>query len=116
MTTKEKLVWRLGKLPTIEELRDLVKDKIVTNDEAREILFSQETEKERDTESLKKEIAFLKELVDTLSKNDRGAVTQIVYPARWQTQPWLSFYTNYTPGRNYVLSSTTTANNFNVLN
>ena len=47
------LKWRLSKLPTPDEVRELVKDKIITQDEAREILFSQETDEERDKDSLK---------------------------------------------------------------
>ena len=50
----------MGKLPTVEELRDLVKDKIITPEEAREILFSKETE---DIASLKKEVEVLRDLV-----------------------------------------------------
>jgi hypothetical protein len=50
MTTK--LVWRLGKLPSPDEVRELVKDKIITQEEAREILFSQEDEIARDEKSL----------------------------------------------------------------
>lgn len=68
MTNKQKLVWRLGKLPTPDELRELVKDKIVTQEEAREILFNFETEEERDKKSLESEIKFLRELVEKLAK------------------------------------------------
>ena len=70
MTTKMKLNWRLSKLPTPDEVRELVKDKVITQDEAREILFSQETEEERDKNSLESEIKFLRELVDKLAKGN----------------------------------------------
>ena len=59
LMTKTKLIWRLNKLPTTEELRELVKDKIITNEEARDILFNFESEEDRDSESLKSEIKFL---------------------------------------------------------
>jgi hypothetical protein len=36
-----KLVWRLSKLPTPSELTELVKEKIITQEEAKEILFSE---------------------------------------------------------------------------
>ena len=55
----KKIVWRLSKLPTADELRELVKDKIITQEEAREILFNLETEEERDKKSLESEIKFL---------------------------------------------------------
>lgn len=77
MSNKEKIVWRMGKLPTIEEIRQLVTDKILTPDEAREILFSQETEEERDIKSLEAEIKFLRELVQKLSENKTQIVRMI---------------------------------------
>ena len=50
------LKWRLGKLPSPLEVSTLVNDKIITKEEAREILFKTETEEDRDTEGLKSEI------------------------------------------------------------
>lgn len=38
----KKIVWRLGKLPTIEELLSLVSSDIITKEEAREIMFIKE--------------------------------------------------------------------------
>lgn len=74
----KKLQWRLSKLPTPDEVRELVKDKIITQEEAREILFSQETEEDRDKKSLETEIKFLRELVSKLSSTR----TQIVETIR----------------------------------
>lgn len=76
----QKLVWRLSKLPTPAELRELVKDKIITQDEAREILFSQESGDlpSRDKESLESEIKFLRELVEKLSSNQRSTITETI--------------------------------------
>ena len=48
MTKKEELVWRLGKLPTVEEITTLIANKIITQDEAREILFNKKIEEERE--------------------------------------------------------------------
>lgn len=73
----KKLVWRLGKLPTPEEVQNLVKDKIITNEEARDILFKTEEETERDIDSFKAEIKFLRELVEKLSDN-KVEITKIV--------------------------------------
>lgn len=93
MMKKEKIVWRLGKLPTTEELRELVKDKIITNEEAREILFKTETEEEIDTDSLKSEIKFLRELVSKLSENKNSQIVEYIHkieqpyiPHRWFKQ------------------------------
>lgn len=117
-----KIVWRLKEQPTTESLRELVKDKILTTDEARKILFSQETEESRDVESYKSEIKFLRELVDKISsrKDIVPIVKQIEYI--YIKQPWYQpYYTWYTTsgysnatGGNYTLTgtATTTGSNF----
>lgn len=93
MTKEKKLVWRLTKLPTTEELRELVKDKIISQEEAREILFSeQET---RDEESLKSEIKFLRELVDKIS-DKQTVIQQIGYIQKpYYTYDWYKPYTTW---------------------
>ena len=73
----KKLNWRLSKLPTPDEVRELVKDKIITQDEARGILFSSETEEERDKKSLESEIKFLRELVEKLSSSKTTIIETI---------------------------------------
>ena len=78
-----KLKWRLGKLPTPNEVSDLVRDKIITQEEAREILFSEETEATKTTEELKTEIKFLKELVEKLADNNK-----IVETIRYIEKPY----------------------------
>ena len=85
----KKLVWRLGKLPSPDEVRELVKDKIITQDEAREILFSTEDTKERDENSLKSEIKFLRELVEKLS---HGNTTRIIETIREVEKPYRKWY------------------------
>ena len=61
------LKWRFSKMPTPDEVLKLVNDKIITKEEAREILFNEEEQTERTKESLEQEIKFLRELVDKLS-------------------------------------------------
>ena len=83
MTTTKKntsLIWRLSKLPTVEELRELVKDKIITQEEAKEVLFDEESfipEGDRGERSLQSEIKFLRELVEKLSKS-KSEITTII--------------------------------------
>ena len=96
MTTKKKMNWRLGKLPTPEEVRGLVCDKIITNEEAREILFREEEETERDVKSLEAEIKFLRDLVDKLSKNPSTIVETIRYVERpYVKYPWYGTYATW---------------------
>lgn len=90
---KMNLKWRLTRLPTPDELRELVKDKIITQDEAREILFDKTTEEDRDAESLKSEIKFLRELVQSLSKGRSEIVTTIYrYEKVYNRYPWWTSY------------------------
>jgi len=76
MTKTTKLVWRLKESPTSENLRELVKDGILNKDEARQILFSSEEQEDRDKESLKSEIKFLRELVEKLA--NKGQIIQTI--------------------------------------
>ena len=96
MTKMTKLNWRLSKLPTPEELRDLVKDKILTSEEAREILFTKEDVEERDADSLKSEIKFLREIVAKLSQ-DKGQTTTIIreIQAPYKQYEWYKPYWTY---------------------
>lgn len=89
MTTK--LKWRLGKLPTSNEVIDLLTQKLITKEEAREILFNEIDESKRDEESLKEEIKFLKELVSKLTSR-----SNIVETIRYVEKPY-STYTWYRP-------------------
>lgn len=102
MTTK--LSWRLSKLPTPSELTELVNAKVITQEEAKDILLS--PVEERDSESLKEEIKFLRSLIDELSVNRSVIVETIREVAKpWQPWPWYGPYqvwcsssTNYTNG------------------
>lgn len=123
---KEKLKWRFTKLPTSEEVRDLVKDKIISAEEAKEILFTSETDESRDIESYKQEIKFLKEVIEKLG--DRSTIIQVVkeYVPHYITQPFYQPYWTYstctTTGAGsltgsgdstcYLVTSGTSAGNF----
>jgi hypothetical protein len=63
------LKWRLSEQPTVEGLKKLVESQIITAEEAHSILLSEETKTSKATAELEKEVEFLKELVETLSKN-----------------------------------------------
>lgn len=92
-TNKTKLVWRLKEQPTTESLRELVKDKILTNEEAREMLFSSEDQTQRDVKSLEAEIKFLRQLIENLSS--RPQVVEIIGKLNtpyYYNQPWYQPY------------------------
>lgn len=97
---KNKLVWRLGKLPSVAELQELVKDKIITNEEAREILFNEQTEEDVDKDSLKSEIKFLRELVEKLSNGNTTKLVEYIYSKPYDYdwyKPYVSWCTTSTP-------------------
>jgi hypothetical protein len=107
MTKKEELVWRLGKLPTPEEVQGLVKDKIITTDEAREILFSTRTIEDRDKSSLEAEIKFLRGLVETLSTDKSQIIKYItIQEPKWNLQPFYEPYKLWCGSINSNLNNT----------
>lgn len=110
---KTKLKWRLGKLPTPSEVLELVKDKLITNEEAREILFNEETEEDIKVESLKEEIKFLRETIERLSdKKTISETIQVVIP-KYITQPFYQPYYSWTyPNWSYC---TTTGGSTNLM-
>ena len=103
----KKIIWRLKEQPTSEMLRELVKDQILTKDEAREILFNLQEESERDNESLKQEIKFLRELVEKLS--ERQKVVEIIREIEkpYQPSPWWRPYQYWCGGTTLTNTSDT---------
>lgn len=126
--TKTKLKWRLADRPTVSEIESLVEREIISKEEAREVLFSQEVEGERDKKGLESEIKFLRELVEKLSKSSSTIVEQIRYiQAPYVQYPWWQPYqlwcTNLAQanalgtiigGSSATLASTTTAGQWNI--
>jgi hypothetical protein len=106
----KKLIWRLKEQPSTESLRELVKDKILTNDEAREILFSSQEETERDVKSLEAEIKFLRELVEKLSQN-RSQIVEVIKEVRtpYYQYQWYQPYTTWC-GSGTLYCTNTTSN------
>lgn len=113
--------WRLKELPSAQMLKELVADKLITKDEAREIMFSLE-EEGRDKKSLEQEIKFLRELVDKLSA--RSQIVEIIREIRspYQQYSWYSPYYQWcsseTSGTSYTTTNAlyTDSNNTSVLN
>ncbi len=106
---KKKITWRLSKLPAPDELRELVKDKIITQEEARGVLFKEveEIEGDRDVKSFESEIKFLRELVEKLSKGN----TQIIETIRTIEVPyirdrWYQPYCHWSGGTSNITIAT----------
>ena len=105
----KKIVWRLKEQPTSESLQGLVKNGILTKEEAREILFSSETEEDRDKKSLESEVKFLRELVEKLSK--RSQIVEVIKEIRvpYYHNLWYQPYQDWC-GITYDTSVSTTTN------
>jgi hypothetical protein len=131
MTNKTKLVWRLKEQPTADSLAQLVSVGIISKEDAKEILCSSETEEDRDKESLKAEIKFLREIVEKLSDNKGQIVATIreVETPYWKKYDWYNPYIHWCGGTltltsgdatYYSIDSTsttlTTSSNFSDIN
>lgn len=93
----KKITWRLGALPTPKELRGLVTDKLITKEEAREILFREETipveKDERDAKSYQSEITFLREIIQKLSSSNKQTVEVFtLLHGGYRNYPWYQPY------------------------
>lgn len=108
MTTK--IVWRLANRPRPDEVQELFTAGILTKDEAREILFSHETDEDRDKKSLESEIKFLRELVEKLANSPTKIVETIKYvQPTYIHQPWFTPYVTWTSSTSGGYGGTTNA-------
>ena len=101
----KKIVWRLKESPSTDKLSQLVKDGILTKDEAREILFSSEEQTERDVKSLEAEIKFLRELVDKLAKRSEIMREIEVIRPIYIREPWIKPYITWCGNSTITLDS-----------
>lgn len=111
MKKDEQIKWRLSKLPTPEELTLLVDKKILTTDEAKNILLSSEDKKE--TKELEEEILFLKRLVDRLSKSQTQTIIQTIKEVEipiYRNRGWYYPYSNWCASGTVDLSDSLTTN------
>ena len=116
MTKHERVIWRLREQPSSESLRQLVKDNILTKDEAREILFSIETEDNRDKKSLESEVKFLRELVEKLS-NSKNQITTIIKEVEkpYYKWDWYRPYVVWCQNSDMVSTGTLTTDSSNAI-
>ena len=100
MTKDKSLIWRLKELPTGDEVAQLVEQGVVTKQEARELLFKESLEQDKDIEvkALTEQVKFLEKIVDQLSKGGVNGVSYTpVYPTRyWVNTPWITCTTSST--------------------
>lgn len=94
------LKWRLKELPDGEEVALLVEQKVITKEEARELLFSDTKQADESVviKALKKQIEFLEGLVKELAKDNSRTVYVDRYidhwKPRWPEVTWMSTTTD----------------------
>jgi hypothetical protein len=118
---KKKIIWRLANRPTPQEVINLNDSGLLSKEEAREILLSEETEEKVSEDSLKSEIKFLREIVERLSKGNQSTVIETI---RYIEKPyhnygWYKPYAMWCSGPTGVsnqLIGTGTTNASNALN
>lgn len=94
-TNTTKIKWRLQHLPDPEEVKDLFTTGLLTKEEAREILFSLETEEERTKKSLQDEIKFLRSVIQKLSTPSVIIQTIREVQKPYSGLPWYAPYQQY---------------------
>ena len=99
MKNTKKYVWRLKEQPTAKSIQELVSSGILTKDEARQMIFSSESD--RDKKSLESEIKFLRELVEKLSERSQIASTVKAMEVPYKKDPWFPSYTTWYDGTQY---------------
>jgi hypothetical protein len=111
---RTKNVWRLKESPTTTDVLELVNAGLITKEEAKDILFTQQTEEDRDKKSLQSEIKFLRELVERLSNQTK--TVEIIREIQKPYQQW-GWYRPYEIwcGTTYVGTASTTTNGTNTL-
>lgn len=87
---EKKLVWKFKELPTAGEVAELVETKVITPEEARQILFKEEVKQSDEVEALKEMVNTLQEMVKDLLKRPRDV--QVIPYERVVTLP-----NRYTP-------------------
>lgn len=110
-----KLVWRLSDRPTPQAVIDLTNSGLITKEEAKEILFSLETDDTREKKSLESEIKFLRELVAKLSSPSIIVQTIREVQKPYYHQPWYQPYQTWSTaiGSNAGALTTTSTNTLN---
>lgn len=77
MTKKTNLNWRLKDLPDAVDVAELVDKKIITPEEARELLFNEGKDDSKKVKELEEEVKFLRDLCDKLAAKSNGWPTII---------------------------------------
>lgn len=110
---EKKLVWKMKELPSADSIGNLVDTKVITPEEARAILFKEETKQSDEVEALKEMVKTLQEVVKDLQERARNVqlvpYTKIVEIPVRRTPYWDKYWFDGS-GIN-MMSATTVSSN-----
>lgn len=89
---EKNLIWKMKDLPDAQDIAYLVEQKVITPEEGREILFSEKTDEELESEkvaALEEQVKFLRGLVEKLSSQPPSIVYKYIDSYR-PREVWLS--------------------------
>lgn len=118
MMMTKKLVWRLSEKPSGDVINRLVERQIITKEEARDVLFSEDEQPKKATpneiDDVKKEVELLREIVLALASKRDAATVIYKYVDRWPytwTQPYVTYCSsNGGAGGSLTIGTGTTTN------
>lgn len=91
---KKTLNWRLKDLPDAVDVAELVDKKVITPEEARQLLFNEGKDEGKKVKELEEEVKFLRELCDKLAAKSNGWTT-VIKEIRRYTPHYPVWYANY---------------------
>lgn len=94
--TKKNLTWRLKDLPDAIDVAELVDKKIITPEEARDLLFNEGKNEGKKIKELEEEVKFLRDLCDSLA-NKANSWPIIVEKYREYVPRYPYWYRRYEP-------------------
>lgn len=93
--TKKQLNWRLKDLPDAVDVAELVDKKVITPEEARQLLFNEGKDEGKKFNELEEEVRFLRELCDKLAAKTSGGWTTVVHEYRDYSPKYPTWYRSY---------------------
>lgn len=103
---KKTLNWRLKDLPDAVDVAELVDKKVITPEEARQLLFNEGKDEGKKVKELEEEVRFLRDLCDKLAAKS-GGWTTVVHEYRNYKPLYPTWYGAYGGVINAVGDTTT---------
>lgn len=106
---KMNLNWRLKDLPDAVDVAELVDKKVITPEEARQLLFNEGKDEGKKIKELEEEVKFLRELCDKLAAKSNGWTTVIKEIQKYTPHypVWYTSYQNVSEPASFTINSAT---------